>query len=324
MSGPARPARLRLGIVGAGHMGRFHAEKVALRARAEDDVRLEWVVDLDREKARRVAEPHGARAAGALAEALDSVDALVVAVPTVEHAAVVEAALAADRDVLVEKPIAATVEEAERLLKQAREGGRVVQVGHLEWFNAAMRTVASSIRRPRFVEAHRLGPFPARATDVDVVRDLMIHDLDIVQRLVGEEPERVEAIGVPVITDRVDIANARLVFPGGCVANLTASRVSPNPMRKLRFFQPDGYFSIDFLEQAVTLAERRAEEGSGERRIDMRRLEIDRGDALATQLRSFVEAVRTRRVAEGAGDDGLAALRTALRVIEAMPPLELG
>jgi len=248
----------------------------------------------------------------------------VVAVPTVEHAAVVEAALAADRDVLVEKPIAATVEEAERLLKQAREGGRVVQVGHLEWFNAAMRTVASSIRRPRFVEAHRLGPFPARATDVDVVRDLMIHDLDIVQRLVGEEPERVEAIGVPVITDRVDIANARLVFPGGCVANLTASRVSPNPMRKLRFFQPDGYFSIDFLEQAVTLAERRAEEGSGERRIDMRRLEIDRGDALATQLRSFVEAVRTRRVAEGAGDDGLAALRTALRVIEAMPPLELG
>lgn len=321
MSGP--PC-LRLGIVGAGHMGRFHAEKVALRAREEGDVRLEVVVDLDAEKARTLAERHGSRATAELAAALDAVDALVVAVPTVGHAGVVEAALAAGLDVLVEKPIAATVEEAEHLLRRAHEGGRVLQVGHLEWFNAAMRTVASSIRRPRFVEAHRLGPFPARATDVDVVRDLMIHDLDIVQRLVGEEPERVEAIGVPVITDRVDIANARLVFPGGCVANFTASRVSPNPMRKLRFFQPDGYFSIDFLEQAVTLAERKAAGEGGERQIAMRRLDIDRGDALATQLHSFVEAVRVRRVAEGAGDDGLAALRTALRVVEAMPPLELG
>jgi predicted dehydrogenase len=303
-------------------MGRFHAEKVADRARTEGDVRLEVIVDLEAERGRPLAERVGARFTTRLPEALEGVEALVVAVPTVEHASVVAAALEAGLDVLVEKPIAAGVDEAEGLLRTARERSRVLQVGHLEWFNAAMRTVASSIRRPRFVEAHRLGPFPARATDVDVVRDLMIHDLDIVQRLVGEEPERVEAIGVPVVTDRVDIANARLVFPGGCVANLTASRVSPTPMRKIRFFQPDGYFSIDFLEQSVTLAERSAPDAQGQRRISMRRLEIDRGDALAEQLRAFITAVRERRVEAGDGDDGLAALRTALRVIEAMPPLE--
>jgi predicted dehydrogenase len=198
----------------------------------------------------------------------------------------------------------------------------VLQVGHLEWFNAAMRKVAASIRRPRFVESHRLGPFPGRATDVDVVRDLMIHDLDVIQRLVGEEPVRIEAIGVPVITDRVDIANARVGFPGGCVANLTASRVSPTPMRRIRFFQRDGYFSIDFLEQTVAIARRLESGPDGRREIDRQRLEIEPEDALRSQLGSFIEAVRTRTVRAGAAHDGLAALRTALRVIDAMPPLD--
>jgi predicted dehydrogenase len=191
-------------------------------------------------------------------------------------------------------------------------------VGHLEWFNAAMREVAASIRCPRFVESHRLGPFSDRATDVDVVRDLMIHDIDVIQRLVGEEPTRIEAIGVPVITDRVDIANARLGFPGGCVANLTASRVSPKPMRRIRFFQRDGYFSIDFLEQAVAIARREEAGPDGRRRIDLQRLEIDPEDALSFQLGSFVEAVRSRSVRAGAAHEGLSALRTALRVIDAM------
>jgi len=245
-------------------------------------------------------------------------------VPTSAHRDVVRDALLADLDVLVEKPIAALPEEAEELLQLAQRRARVLQVGHLEWFNAAMQTVRSLIRRPRFVEAHRLGPFPDRATDVDVVRDLMIHDLDIVQRLVGEEPERLEAIGVPVITDRVDIANARLTFPGGCVANFTASRVSPTPMRKVRFFQPDGYFSIDFLEQSVVIARRVADE-SGGKRVDVQRLPIDREDALLSQLRAFVEAVETRKVLEGSGTTAMSAvsaLRTALRVIDAMPSLE--
>lgn len=317
--------KLRFGVVGAGHMGRFHAEKVVAHARARGQVELAAIVDLEVGRARELAEGLGVGWTTQLAEVLGELDALVVAVPTVAHAEVVGAALEAELDVLVEKPIAAEVADAERLLATARKRARVLQVGHLEWFNAAMRTVASSIRRPRFVEAHRLGPFPARATDVDVVRDLMIHDLDIVQRLVGAEPVRIDAIGVPVVTDRLDIANARLVFPDGCVANFTASRVSAAPLRKIRFFQPDGYFSIDFLEPAVTLAERTPPDARGERQIAMRRLPIDPADALAAQLEAFVAAIHSRRLAQGAGGEaGLAALRTALRVIEAMPPLELG
>jgi predicted dehydrogenase len=241
-------------------------------------------------------------------------------VPTINHFPVVEGLLAAGVDVLVEKPIAAVVSEAEKLWALARKNGRVLQVGHLEWFNSAMRSAVERVNRPRFIEAHRLGPFPARATDVDVVRDLMIHDIDIIQRLVGEEPERIEAIGVPVLTQRVDIANARLVFPGGAVANLTASRVSPTPMRKIRFFQADGYFSIDFLEQVLVIAHRESEGGSPEIKVD--RLELDREDALIAQLRSFLSAIAQRRVEAGAADQGLAALRTALRVVDAMPPLD--
>ncbi len=311
----------RIAVVGAGHMGRLHAAKVAALARSEGRVALAGVADLDPDRARQVAEPLGAPAVAGHGELLDRADALVVAVPTVEHGRVVRDALAAGLDVLVEKPIAATPEEAEELIALARDRGRVLQVGHLEWFNAAMRTVHASIRRPRFVEAHRMGPFPDRSTDVDVVRDLMIHDLDIVQRLVEAEPERVEAIGVPVISDRVDIANARLRFPGGCVANFTASRVSPTPMRKIRFFQPDGYFSLDFLEQSVVIA-RRVAGDDGEKRLDIQKLAIDPEDALLGQLRSFVEAMETRKVLAGDATAAVSALRTALRVIEAMPPFE--
>ena len=156
-----------------------------------------------------------------------------------------------------------------------------------------MRTVAMRVRRPRFFEGHRMGPFPARATDVDVVRDLMIHDIDIVQRLVGAEPERVDAIGVPVLTDKVDIANARLTFPDGAVANLTASRVSPTPMRKLRFFQADGYFSIDFLEQAVVIAQREAA-GGRRRAQDHRPARADRSRRRAGRAAPGLPARRSR------------------------------
>jgi predicted dehydrogenase len=311
---------LRVAVVGAGHMGRLHAEKVGALAAAGEAVALAGVADLDPERARAAAG--SAPAVAALRDLLPGADAVVVAVPTVAHYEVVRDALDAGLDVLVEKPIAATLPEAQKLLAAARDAGRVLQVGHLEWFNAAMQTVRSVVHRPRFFEAHRMGPFPARATDVDVVRDLMIHDIDIIQRLLDEEPSRVEAIGVPVLTPRVDIANARLAFPSGAVANLTASRVSPTPLRKIRFFQLDGYFSIDFLEQAVVIGQRLTDPVSGEKRIDVKRLEIDRGDALLSQLRSFLAAVRSREVSAGAADDALSALRTALRVIEAMPPVD--
>ena len=312
-------SEVRIAVIGAGHMGSLHAAKIHALAQDEPGVELAGVADLDSERAEALGKRHGVRWATDHRPLLERADAAVVAVPTVAHEAVVRDCLEADLDVLIEKPIAATPEQAEALLALASERARVIQVGHLEWFNAAMRTVESQIQRPRFVEAHRLGPFPARATDVDVVRDLMIHDLDIVQRLVGAEPERVEAIGVPVITERVDIANARLNFPSGCVANFTASRVSPTPMRKIRFFQPDGYFSIDFLEQSVVIARRVADE-HGEKQIQIDRLEIDREDALTVQLRNFLAAVASRHVSAGAGDEALAALRTAFRVIEAMPP----
>jgi predicted dehydrogenase len=303
-------------------MGRSHAQKVAALARTDLDLELAGIVDLDAEAAadaeRQLRVPSGREVAGFF----DAADVAIVAVPTVDHFDVVHHALEAGLDVLVEKPIAATVEQGERLLALARERGRLVQVGHQEWFNPALRVVRERIQRPRFVEAHRLSRFPDRATDIDVVRDLMIHDLDILQQLVGSPPERVEAIGIPVVTQQVDIANARLVYPSGCIANLTASRVSVTPMRKIRFFQRDGYFSIDFLSQSVSIFRRLDGNGDEAPRVDMEELKIDPDDALDAQLAAFVEAIRTRRMSGVTGNDALGALGTALRVVDAMPPLE--
>jgi len=312
---------MRIGVIGAGHMGSLHAEKVARLSAEARSLSLAGVADVVAERARALGGRLEVPGFADNAALLERCDAVVVAVPTVDHLAVVRLALEAGCDVLVEKPIAATVEEGEALLDAARARRRVLQVGHLEWFNGALRPIREHIRRPRFVEAHRLGPFAHRATDIDVVRDLMIHDLDILQQLLGEEPQRVEAIGVPVVTSQVDIANARLTYPGGCVANLTASRVSPTPMRKLRFFQPDGYFSLDFLEQTAVVL-RREQRGEQAPRVTMERLDTGGGDALESQLCAFAEAVRTRKLpapAAGDGSGALGALRTALRVIEAMP-----
>ncbi|MGH0034321.1 MAG: Gfo/Idh/MocA family protein [Myxococcota bacterium] len=315
---------MRIGVIGAGHMGRLHAGKVAELAAENTAVSLAGVADTHPERARALASSLGAAAAPSSDALLAQSDAVIVAVPTIAHHAVVRAALAAGCDVLVEKPIAASVEEGEALLAQARAAGRILQVGHLEWFNSAMGVIRSRITRPRFVEAHRMGPFSDRATDIDVVRDLMIHDLEILQQILGEEPCRVEAIGIPVLSANIDIANARVTYPGGCVANLTASRVSPTPMRKLRFFQNDGYFSVDFLEQTAVVFRREPARDGEAPRIEMEKLEVDRGDALMTQLRAFVEAVATRKSCEpsGGGDGALGALRTALQLVEAMPAIE--
>jgi predicted dehydrogenase len=299
-------------------MGRLHAAKLVALGDA-GPASLAGVYDIDLGRARAAAEPLRARVFDAPAEAFADADAAIVAVPTVHHHDVVRAVLEHGLDVLVEKPIAATLREADALLALAAERRCVLQVGHLERFNAALRRVEALAKRPRFVEAHRMGPFPARATDVDVVRDLMIHDIDIIQHLVGEEPERIEAIGVPVLTSKVDIANARLTFPGGCVANLTASRVTPTPMRKLRFFQLDGYFSIDFLEQSVVIFRRLHDPGAAAPRIEMEKLEIDREDAIVAQHRAFFDAIRTRETPAVTGEEALSALRSALRVVDAMP-----
>ena len=308
---------LRIAVVGSGYMGRLHLRKVAELAASEPGVALACVVDTDPERCKQAAEAHGVPGFDHHRELAGRADAAIVAAPTVKHRAIAEDLLRAGLDVLVEKPLAADLEEAGALLDLAHGSGRVLQVGHLERFNPALQAVMAHTRRPLFVEAHRLGPFPDRSTDVDVVRDLMIHDLDLIQRLVGQEPERVEAVGVPVLTDKVDIANARVTFATGCVANVTASRVSPTPLRKLRFFQHDGYFSIDLLEHAVVIFRRVQTEG--EPRIEMEKLDFDPEDALLAQLRAFVDAVRDREHPVVSARDALSALRTALRVIEAMP-----
>jgi len=313
---------LRVGVIGVGHMGRLHLAKLAELARAGGEVEVAGIVDVDAERARAAAGEHGAPVLEHHGELAGRADAAILAVPTVSHFEIADELLRGGLDVLVEKPLAVDTAGAERLLETARRLGRVLQVGHLERFNPALQAVAAQVRRPLFVEVHRLGPFPERATDVDVVRDLMIHDLDLIQWLVGEEPERIEAVGVPVLTDKVDIANARLTFPTGCVANVTASRVSVSPMRKLRFFQVDGYFSLDLLGRSVVIFRRVQEEGEPSPRIEMEKLDLDPEDALLAQLRSFADAVRGRTLPVVPAGDALAALRTALRVVEAMPRID--
>jgi predicted dehydrogenase len=279
------------------------------------------VADIVEERARGLAARFGVPFEIDFRALIRHCDAAVVAVPTVSHCAVARDLLAAGRDLLVEKPIAATLEEADELIELAASRSLVLQIGHLEWFNTAMQVIRERIDTPRFVEGHRLGPFPDRATDIDVVRDLMVHDIDILQKLLGEEPERIESIGLPVLTSEVDIANARLSYPSGCVANLTASRVSPTPMRKIRFFQKDGYFSIDFLAQTAVVFRRERGRG-GKSEIEMEELKVDRGDALLAQMRAFAHAVRTRSRPPVDAEGGLGALRTALRVRAAMPPFD--
>lgn len=313
---------VRIGVVGAGHMGRLHARKLAGLRAAGLGIELRGIVDVHPDRAQTLAVETGSRAFSGHAELYQEVDAVIVAAPTIHHFELVRAAFEVGLDVLVEKPIVATLPDAQMLLDMAKSGGRILQVGHVERYNAALRRVESLIKRPRFIEAHRIGPYPARATDVDVVRDLMIHDLGIIQDLLGEEPDRLEAIGIPVLSREVDIANARLHFPGGCVANLTASRVSATAMRRLRFFQRDGYFSIDFLAQTVAVFRRFDDPGSPSPRIEMEQLEIDREDALESEQRAFVESVRTRCPPLVSGEDAVRALRTAVRIVEAMPPLD--
>jgi predicted dehydrogenase len=275
-----------------------------------------------------VAAALGVRAARDAAALYREADAAVVAVPTVHHYEVVRGALDAGLDVLVEKPIAETLEQGQALVDLVGRRSRVLHVGHLERFNTALRVVQGRIASPRFVEVQRIGRFPARGTDVDVVRDLMIHDIDLLQDLFGEEPREVEAIGVPVVTDKIDVANARLAFPSGCVANLTASRVASEPRRRMRLFQRDAWFSIDFLASSASIYRREkgagAGPGEGARvpRLVQEHVECVPEDALLSQLRAFVDGVWKRDAPARSAESALGALRTALRVIDAMPRFE--
>ncbi len=298
--------RLRAAVVGVGHLGRFHAEKYAANA----DVDLAAVVDIDPARARAVGEALRVATFTDHHDLVGRVDCASVAVPTPSHYAVTRDLLAAGIDVLVEKPLTTSVDEGKELLELAARGRRVLQVGHLERFNPAIRALGGRVITPRFIECQRLAPFGERGTDVDVVLDLMIHDLDLILTMVKSPVRAVEAVGVPVLTPSVDIANARIRFANGCIANLTASRVSLRRERKLRIFQADAYFSIDFDERRGRVVRREPDE-AGHPSLAFEELEVREGDALEDEIDAFVQAVRARETPPVTGWDGLRALEVA-------------
>jgi predicted dehydrogenase len=271
---------------------------------------------MDPSRAAEVAARHGVPAFGQLRELTDAADAISVAVPTVDHHRVARALLEAGKDVLVEKPMTAALAEAEDLIGLARDKGAVLQVGHIERFNPAVDALRKAALQPRFIEVHRLSPFSPRSLDVDVVLDLMIHDLDIVLCLDGSGAVQVDAVGVPVLTSKVDIANARLRFASGLIANLTASRVSAEKVRKFRVFSPKTYISVDFAARSAQVY--RLIQGEGGPEITTERTAAPDEEPLRRQLAAFVTAVRERTVPAVTGADGLRALTLAHTVLARM------
>ncbi|MCI0529163.1 MAG: Gfo/Idh/MocA family oxidoreductase, partial [Nitrospira sp.] len=237
--------KIKVGVVGVGYLGQHHARIYSKMPGVE----LVGVVDIDAEKANAIAAQTGCQAYGDYHALLDQVQAVSIVVPTVLHHELASKFLRAGMDVLLEKPMTVTLQEADELIQEAEKKGSLLQIGHLERFNSVVRALNGRIQKPRFIESHRLGPFVERGTDVHVVLDLMIHDIDIILSLVNSPVELIRAVGVPVISSQIDIANARIEFASGCVANVTASRVSRDKMRKVRIFQPDVYISLDYLQQ---------------------------------------------------------------------------
>jgi predicted dehydrogenase len=305
--------KIRAAVIGAGYLGRFHAQKYA----ALGDCELIGVVDTKPEVAARVAAEVGARPFGDYRELFGLVDAVSVATPTPSHAEVAAGFLSAGAHVLVEKPIAESIEQAQRLIDLARQRGRILQVGHLERFNPAVLAAEPLLTTARFIECHRLAPFKERGTEVNVVLDLMIHDIDLVQMIVGSPVAAFDAVGTPVFSSEIDIANARLRFENGCVANVTASRVSLKTERKLRIFRDDAYLSIDLHQKILTVIRKRAlAAGSGELPVQIEEQSFPQGDALLAEIEAFVAAIRGQRPVIVSGEDGLRALRTAIAISE--------
>lgn len=302
---------LRVGVTGVGSLGQHHARVYA----GLPGVELVGVHDRDAARAGEVAGRHGTRAYDAFDDLLESVDALSIAAPTVEHHPLARRALLAGKDVLVEKPMTVTLAEADDLVALAKAGGRVLQVGHIERFNPAADVLRAHVRQPRFIEVHRLSGFPARSLDIDVVLDVMIHDLDIVLALDGSEPVQVEAVGVPVLTPKVDIANARLRFGSGLIANITASRVSAEKVRKFRVFAPRMYISVDFAAREAQVY-RLGETADGRPDIGVERTAAPEQEPLQRQLAAFAAAVRDRTPPLVSGEDGRRALALALTILD--------
>ena len=305
--------KIRVGVVGVGYLGQFHAEKYANMP----DVELVGVVDTDKERAEKVAGQVRSHSYCDFREIIGHVDAVSIAVPTPGHFAIGKQLLENDVDVLIEKPITTTLQEADELIRISKARNRYIQVGHLERFNPAVSALEGLVNDPRFIESHRLSIFKDRGTDVSVVLDLMIHDIDIILNLVASEISSIRAAGIPVITEHVDIANARLEFLNGCVANVTASRISTKNERKIRLFQRDKYISVDFANQDITVI---AKDGKRPGKVipGMRidRLNFAKGDALEEELKSFIQSVSHRSPPLIDGQEGREALRIALEIME--------
>ncbi|MBZ5541349.1 MAG: Gfo/Idh/MocA family oxidoreductase [Acidobacteriia bacterium] len=301
--------KIRVAVVGAGEFGRNHARVY----RELEGAELVAIVDRDPARAAQVAAQFGGVPLASVDELPGRVDAVSLAVPTVDHFAVGVRLLDMGLDLLVEKPMAASLSEADALLAAAQRGARILQVGHLERFNPAVTAVVPILNRPLFFEVHRLGVFTPRSLDVDVIYDVMIHDLDILLALVGEPVAEVKAVGIPVLTDKVDIAHARIEFAGGAVANVTASRVSTERVRKMRFFQQHEYVSLDYARRDA-LRVRVARPGP-QPEFAFEKLAAEPLEPLRAELLDFLGSVRTRRVPRVSGAAGRAALELAVRVM---------
>lgn len=304
---------MNVAVIGVGQMGWHHARVYA----ALDEVRLVGVCDIDRARADAVAAEYHTAAYYDHRQLLDRVDAVSVAVPTESHARIGYEFLQRGISVLMEKPISRTLDEADALIAVAEQSGAILQVGHLERFNPAVQAVQGIITQPRFFEAHRLGVFSPRSLDIDAVMDLMIHDLDVILSLLDTEAVHISAVGIPVLSSRVDIANARIEFADGCVANLTASRISQERVRKLRFFQPHDYVSLDYTRQEVEIFSLVPSASSTTRpEISRRLLPVEKREPLRAQIESFLRCVRERIPPRVDGRQGRRALALALRVME--------
>jgi predicted dehydrogenase len=300
---------LRVAVIGVGHLGRHHARILSTLP----GVQLSAVVDTNRPRAEEIARTVNTRALFEARELVGHVDAVTIAVPTERHREVALPFLAAGIAVLVEKPMARSLAEADEMIDAAARRGVALAVGQTERFNPAVEVARPLLVDPRFIEVHRLGTFPERSLDIDVVFDLMIHDLDVVLSLVHAEVESIEAVGVPVLTGRVDIANARLRFANGCIANLTASRISRDRVRKIRFFQPAAYVSIDYAAQKIEMW--RLVTGAGPMpSIEGGEVPVTNEEPLKRELADFVDAVVSRRAPLVDGHQGRRALELATRI----------
>lgn len=303
--------KIRVGVVGVGYLGQIHAKIY----HSMPNVDLVWLADTDPDSIKHLGEEYGCQITENYLDLIDQVDAVSIVVPTTAHFDVAQPFLEAGTATLLEKPIAATVDEAKKLVELAAQNHAPFLIGHLERYNPALRAVVDSVTEPKYLEVHRLGTFVERATDVDVITDLMIHDLDLVLSIVDEEPEKVQAIGAPVVTDHVDLANVRLEFPSGTVANITASRVSNKRFRRFRIFGPEGYYGINLMDQELDIVTKgELEEGEEFPKLLMDHVQFDSEQPLQVELAHFVEVARGNSMPMVTGLQGLRALELAEKI----------